>query len=136
MPKCEFNKVAKQLYWNHTSAWVFSSKFAAYFQNTFPEKHLWMASSEYKISGIIKVEWIIDPWTEGCLERFLWTKWRSSHLGCSIKKMFLKILKHLQENTCVRIRVSFLIKLRATWLQLYEKRDPGTSVFLRILRNF
>ena len=35
MPKCGFNKVAKQLYWNHTSAWVFSCKFAAYFQNTF-----------------------------------------------------------------------------------------------------
>ena len=30
MPKCDFNKVAK-----HTSAWVFSCKFAAYFQNTF-----------------------------------------------------------------------------------------------------
>ena len=28
--KCDFNKVAKQLYWNHTSTWVFSCKFAAY----------------------------------------------------------------------------------------------------------
>ena len=37
MPKCDFNKVALQLYWNHTSAWVFSCKFAAYFQNTFPK---------------------------------------------------------------------------------------------------
>ena len=27
--------VISQLYWNHTSAWVFSSKFAAYFQSTF-----------------------------------------------------------------------------------------------------
>ena len=27
--------VALQLYWNHTSSWVFSCKFAAYFQNTF-----------------------------------------------------------------------------------------------------
>ena len=35
MPKCDFNKVALQIYWNHTSAWVFSCKFAAYFQNTF-----------------------------------------------------------------------------------------------------
>ena len=35
MPKCNFNKVALQLYWNHTSAWVFSCKFAAYFQNNF-----------------------------------------------------------------------------------------------------
>ena len=25
----------KQLYWNRTSAWMFSCKFAAYFQNTF-----------------------------------------------------------------------------------------------------
>ena len=36
MPKCDFNKVAKQLalqlYSNHTSACVFS-KFTAYFQN-------------------------------------------------------------------------------------------------------
>ena len=31
MPKCDFNKVALQ----HTSAWVFSCKFAAYFQNAF-----------------------------------------------------------------------------------------------------
>ena len=34
-PKCDFNKVAQQLYLNHTSAWVFSCKFAACFQNTF-----------------------------------------------------------------------------------------------------
>ena len=47
MPKCEFNKVAKQLYQNYTSAWVFSCKFAAYFQNSFSIEHLWMAASEY-----------------------------------------------------------------------------------------
>ena len=35
MAKCDFNKVVLQLYWNHFSAWVFSSKFAAYFKNTF-----------------------------------------------------------------------------------------------------
>ena len=34
MLKGDFNNVAKQLYWNHTSASVFSCKFAAYFQNT------------------------------------------------------------------------------------------------------
>ena len=33
MSKCDFNKVALQLYWNRTLAWVFSCKFAAYFQN-------------------------------------------------------------------------------------------------------
>ena len=35
MPKCDFNKVAKQLSWNLTSAQVFPYKFAAYFHNTF-----------------------------------------------------------------------------------------------------
>ena len=40
MQKCDFNKVAKA-----TSAWVFSCKFVAYFQNTFSQKHLWVAAS-------------------------------------------------------------------------------------------
>ena len=44
MPKCEFNKPAKQLYWSRTSAWVFSCKFSAYFQNTFLTEHLWRAA--------------------------------------------------------------------------------------------
>ena len=35
MMKCDFNKVALKLYRNRTSTWVFSSIFAAYFQNTF-----------------------------------------------------------------------------------------------------
>ena len=45
MSKCDFNKVAKQLYWNHTSAWVFSCKFAAYLQSTFSKEHLWVVAS-------------------------------------------------------------------------------------------
>ena len=35
MPKWDFNKAASQLYWNHTSVWVFSCKFAEYFQKSF-----------------------------------------------------------------------------------------------------
>ena len=33
-------------------------------------------------------------------------------------------------------RVFFLIKLQAVGVQLYLKKDSGTSVFLQILRNF
>ena len=47
MPKCDFNKVALQLYLNHTSAWVFSWKFAAYFRNIFSYEHFWVTASEY-----------------------------------------------------------------------------------------
>ena len=45
MLKCDFNEVALELYLNCTSAWVFSCKFATYFQNTFSYKHIWMAAS-------------------------------------------------------------------------------------------
>ena len=47
---------------------------------------------------------------------------------CSVKKVFLNILQNSQENTCAR--ASFSIKLQALWLQLYLKKDFGTSVFL------
>ena len=40
------SKAALQLYWNRASAWVFYRKFAAYFQNTFPQEHLWRAASD------------------------------------------------------------------------------------------
>ena len=39
------NGNAKQHYWNPTSTWVFSCKFAAYFQNNFSLEHLWRAAS-------------------------------------------------------------------------------------------
>ena len=48
MPKCDCNKVALQLYWNHTSAWVLPFKFAPFFQNTFSWEHLWVAASVLK----------------------------------------------------------------------------------------
>ena len=48
MPKFDFNKVAKQRFWNRTSAWVLSCKFAAYFQNTFSQEHLWVTASWHR----------------------------------------------------------------------------------------
>ena len=62
------------------------------------------------------------------------SKCRSSHQRCSVKKVFLEISQNSQENTCAK--VSFFIKLQASGLQLYQKRDPGTGVFLWILWNF
>ena len=53
MLKCDFNKAALQLYSNNTSAWVFSCKFAAYFQSTFSKEHLWVTTSG--LYGRIKI---------------------------------------------------------------------------------
>ena len=50
MLKGYFNRLDLQLYWNCASAWVFSCKFAAYFQNTYLWKHLqWAASCNMTI---------------------------------------------------------------------------------------
>ena len=59
---------------------------------------------------------------------------RSSRPEVLCKKVFLKVLQISQKNTCTS--ASFLITLQASGLQLYEKRDSGTCVFLWILRHF
>ena len=46
----------------------------------------------------------------------------------SVKKVFLEILQNSQKSTFAR--VSFLLKLHTSRLQLYLKRDSGTGVFL------
>ena len=43
---------------SHTSAWVFSCKFAAYFQNTFFQEHLWEAASDDDYIGNDKHFWM------------------------------------------------------------------------------
>ena len=53
--KCDFNKVAMELYWNHTSGRVFSCKFAAYFQNTFSEEYLWTVAFEMTAAFELKI---------------------------------------------------------------------------------
>ena len=48
MPKDDFNKVARQLFWNQTFAEVFSYKFVAYSQNTFSWEHRWRSDFEWE----------------------------------------------------------------------------------------
>ena len=52
----------------------------------------------------------------------------------SVKKVFVKNSQNSQENNYARI--FFVIKLQATVLQVYSKRNSKTGVFLWILRNF
>ena len=48
MREWDFNKVANQFYWNHISAWVFSCRFARYFQNTFLQEQLWGTGPDWE----------------------------------------------------------------------------------------
>ena len=68
MPKSNFNEVATQLYWNRSSAWLFSFKFAAYCQNIFSQEHIWRAASEISLN----YAWKTDTFF---LKKYLfWTK--------------------------------------------------------------
>ena len=45
-----------------------------------------------------------------------------------MKRALLKNLEHSQENSCVG--VAFCLSYRPLGLQLSQKKDPGTAVFL------
>ena len=63
-PKCDFNKVVKQLYRNHTSTCLFFWKFTVYFQNTFSLEHLWRTASEtLLVKTLMKTLLVIESGT-------------------------------------------------------------------------
>ena len=49
-------------------------------------------------------------------------------LSCSVKTLVYKILQNSQGHACVR--ASFLIKLQACSVQVYQERDFDTGVFM------
>ena len=56
-PECDFWKVENQLYWNHTSAWVFCT-FAAYLQKSCFDEHLWGTTSASFYSTCLSNFWL------------------------------------------------------------------------------
>ena len=78
--KCDFNKVALQLYWNRASAWVFSCKFAAYFQNIFSNEHLWTAASEARNCIQFFCEFKKCSLVESAQQHWGWNYFTPNHL--------------------------------------------------------
>ena len=87
IPKCDFNKVAKQLYWNHTLAWCSAVNLRHIFRTPFPkntsEKQLLkLNSTACKILANAKLyNWLFSY-------SFLW-----------ISRLF-----HIKTLTCLQIR--------------------------------
>ena len=84
MPKCDFNKVALQLYWNHSSARVFSCKFAAYFETPFPKntfRWLLLFLLENILPGSSNYLWnlLFCHFVIKILEKWIWKKKSSCH---------------------------------------------------------
>ena len=88
MPKCDFNKVALQLYWNYTSAWLSSCKFLVYFQNTFGRLLLKYNQTEFSIQS-----------------PRLWNKlWRSEEIKTNIFSEITRLSEYLfKKKTTERI---------------------------------
>ena len=111
MPKCDFNKVALQLYWSHTLAWVFSVKFAAYFQNTFFKK-LWKNNNNrttFTLRRIVKQKTVI----------------------LKLKNNFLKIKAFVKTTKTWRVWPSDIRRLHIGRLCFYIGHCPMSSAFFR-----
>ena len=104
MPKCNFNKVALQLYGNLTLVWMFSCKFAAYFQNTFFQEHLWTTASAFNQDFRGEVVFIISTY---CFHSFcviLVIHFCFNYCGN-------KVLHHFSINAAIKNNLSFTAKV-------------------------
>ena len=104
MAKCDFNKVAKQLYWNRTSAWGFSCKFTSYFQKTFSKEHIW----KVRDSNLLRNEK-----SSRNTNKTFTSKSRSSHpdLFCK-KRCSCKFCRILRKTTVSKLQATTLLKNR------------------------
>ena len=65
------------------------------------------------------------------------TDFRSNHLRCSVRKVFLKISQNSLENNCARVFFFFCASVSyVVSANNFIKKDSSTGVFLWILRNF
>ena len=77
MQKSDFNKVALQFYWNHTLAWLFSCRFAAYFHKIFSEEHPRTAASPgfFQMINVILRKGLAALWAWFPPPRSHWSAW-------------------------------------------------------------
>ena len=112
-----FNKVALQLYWNHTSAWLFSCKFAAYLRTTFTRN----TSGELRLSKLTKLWWLlVEMWYHLAVLRdlvpFILSKmWEAPIEECYFKSSCrLKGSKFIKSNTPPWVFFSFFKLCKCT----------------------
>ena len=69
MPKCDFNKVALQVYWNHTSTWVSPVNLLHIF-STFSQEHFWVNASVL----ILETTWLLYNFSTKRWRKKMWFK--------------------------------------------------------------
>ena len=114
MPKCNFNEVALQLYCNHTSAWVFSCKFAAWFQKPFLKRtfgwlllKLWIvllqALKKKSSDWGKRIDWFEKFIKKSVLRNF--AEFTGKHLCQNL--FFNKVAVHRSPKTCTWLHEQF-----------------------------
>ena len=109
-------EVASQLYWNRTSASVFSGKFAAYFQNTLSEDHLWKKSVKH-VSVMSLIHWMVS-----C----------SMFLVCTIALIFLHLPLRTNKTFQKDVKRSFKTSQRngtIGWSVVFQKAKPNFLIY-------
>ena len=114
MPKCDFNKLAKQLYWNRTSAWVFSWKLAAYFQNTFLDGCFWVYYMTEKDGGKYFRRLDLEERDKTCLLKHMYKMRPNSSLECG--RINLNTVCSVKEN------VTLICLPNEAWMLLHMKK--------------
>ena len=107
IPKCDFNKVALQLYWDHTSAWVFSWKFAAYFQNTYLQEHLWREGG--LLLGKLISSFFVTP--QKHFMKAMLVSIQSFDAPQSVKKLKIKLRVSVKKNETRQSSVKIVLVL-------------------------
>ena len=113
MLKCDFNKVALNLYWTRNSAWVFSCNFAAYFQSTFSSEHLWHVAS---VEGFVSLEKLLKAWSQGICKNAWWGNnkyktWSSKSSINHLKVQFFHFFKMKKKKSVFAVLHVISIKL-------------------------
>ena len=107
MPKCDFNEVFSELYGNHTSAWVFPCKFAAYYQNIIIYKHLCRAASILINTKVL-----------------LWDTWKNYRkvftAADTLSKLILLTCTTTSRRESVPTKVFRLSCLKEHWIHLWH----------------
>ena len=118
---------------NHTSAWVFCCKFAAYFRNFFSQEHLWMAASTYNIDTIKKIRNTQFSRSIFIEIRIKSNKWL---LYCSYYSSKLQVSSYLQELSNGFDTYPFKKKYFREILSKFVCKELSKAIILRTkLRN-
>ena len=131
MPKCDFNKVALQLYCNSALAWTWmlSCKFAAYFQNTFSYEPMDDSFCSFKIRNTnVIFNQTLKYKKMSLISKWNITKWKMYQMLITNNGLQVSLQNGKTMIISKKIVYSAFF-LKASWWQLRNWVKTWTSAF-------